>query len=174
MEDAASVATYTVTGDLTGCWYIDEWTIHNETPSGATQASGTEQFRAVSTAPAAALLDDLHVHLQGRRRRRDARTMPPPDRRRRRWVRRREGRDPDARPAERLRRLHGAPVLRGRSARTRPLPGPVAAPHGVARHGVMSGPLRGEPLVGLGEQRLDDVVECPALGLRIATQRCLA
>jgi hypothetical protein len=43
-EDSASVATYTVAGNLTGCWYIDEWTIHNETPSGATQASGTEQF----------------------------------------------------------------------------------------------------------------------------------
>jgi hypothetical protein len=43
-EDAASVATYTVTGDLTGCWYIDEWTIRNETPSGAIQASGTELF----------------------------------------------------------------------------------------------------------------------------------
>jgi hypothetical protein len=43
-DDAASVATYTVTGTLTGCWYIDEWTIHNETPSGAIRASGTEQF----------------------------------------------------------------------------------------------------------------------------------
>lgn len=43
-EDAASVATYTVTGDLTGCWYIDEWTIRNETPSGATRATGTELF----------------------------------------------------------------------------------------------------------------------------------
>jgi hypothetical protein len=43
-EDAASVATYTVTGDLTGCWYIDEWTIDNETPSGSIQASGTEMF----------------------------------------------------------------------------------------------------------------------------------
>ena len=44
LDDAASVATYTVTGDLTGCWYIDEWTIRNETPSGSIQASGTELF----------------------------------------------------------------------------------------------------------------------------------
>lgn len=44
LEDSASVATYTVTGNLTGCWYIDEWTIHNETPSGAIRASGTEVF----------------------------------------------------------------------------------------------------------------------------------
>jgi hypothetical protein len=43
-EDAASLATYTVTGDLTGCWYIDEWTIKNETPSGSILASGTEMF----------------------------------------------------------------------------------------------------------------------------------
>jgi hypothetical protein len=43
-EDAASVANYTVTGSLSGCWYIDEWTIRNETPSGAIQASGTELF----------------------------------------------------------------------------------------------------------------------------------
>jgi hypothetical protein len=43
-EDAASVATYTVTGDLTGCWYIDEWTIENESPSGSIRASGTEMF----------------------------------------------------------------------------------------------------------------------------------
>ena len=43
-EDAASVANYTVTGNLTGCWYIDEWTIRNETPSGAIQAGGTEWF----------------------------------------------------------------------------------------------------------------------------------
>jgi hypothetical protein len=43
-EDAASVATYTVDGDLSGCWYIDEWTIRNETPSGSIQASGTELF----------------------------------------------------------------------------------------------------------------------------------
>jgi hypothetical protein len=43
-EDAASVATYTVTGDLEGCWYIDEWTVNNETPSGSIQASGTELF----------------------------------------------------------------------------------------------------------------------------------
>ncbi len=43
-EDAGSVATYTVTGDLTGCWYIDEWTINGETPSGSIQASGTELF----------------------------------------------------------------------------------------------------------------------------------
>ena len=59
-EDAASVATYTVTGTLTGCWYIDEWTIRNETPSGAIQASGTELSRA-GWAPVRALLDDLHV-----------------------------------------------------------------------------------------------------------------
>ncbi len=44
-DDGASVATYTVTGDLTGCWYIDEWTIRSETPSGSIKASGTEQFR---------------------------------------------------------------------------------------------------------------------------------
>lgn len=44
LDDAASVATYTVIGDLTGCWYIDEWTIENETPSGSIRASGTEQF----------------------------------------------------------------------------------------------------------------------------------
>ena len=44
LDDAASVATYTVTGDLSGCWYIDEWTIRNETPSGSIQASGTELF----------------------------------------------------------------------------------------------------------------------------------
>jgi hypothetical protein len=43
-EDAASVANYTVDGDLSGCWYIDEWTIRNETPSGGIQASGTEMF----------------------------------------------------------------------------------------------------------------------------------
>ncbi len=43
-EDSASVATYTVTGDLTGCWYIDEWTIGSETPSGSIKASGTELF----------------------------------------------------------------------------------------------------------------------------------
>ncbi len=43
-EDSASVATYTVTGSLSGCWYIDEWTIHNETPSGAIRASGKEVF----------------------------------------------------------------------------------------------------------------------------------
>ena len=44
LDDAASVATYTVAGDLSGCWYIDEWTIRNETPSGAIQAKGTEVF----------------------------------------------------------------------------------------------------------------------------------
>jgi hypothetical protein len=44
VEDSASVATYTVTGNLVGCWYIDEWTIRNETPSGAIRASGTEVF----------------------------------------------------------------------------------------------------------------------------------
>ncbi len=44
IEDGTSVATYTVTGDLSGCWYIDEWTIRNETPSGSIQASGTELF----------------------------------------------------------------------------------------------------------------------------------
>lgn len=44
LEDSASVATYTVTGNLTGCWYIDEWTIDGETPSGAIRASGTEVF----------------------------------------------------------------------------------------------------------------------------------
>jgi len=44
VEDAASVATYTVTGNLAGCWYIDEWTIRNETPSGAIQAKGKEVF----------------------------------------------------------------------------------------------------------------------------------
>jgi hypothetical protein len=43
-QDARSVATYTVTGDLSGCWYIDEWTIKRETPSGSLYASGTEQF----------------------------------------------------------------------------------------------------------------------------------
>jgi len=43
-EDAASVATYTVAGNLSGCWYIDEWTIRNETPSGSIQAGGTELF----------------------------------------------------------------------------------------------------------------------------------
>jgi hypothetical protein len=43
-EDSASVATYTVTGNLSGCWYIDEWTIRNETPSGSIRASGTEVF----------------------------------------------------------------------------------------------------------------------------------
>jgi hypothetical protein len=43
-EDPASVATYVVTGSLTGCWYIDEWTIRNETPSGSTRATGTELF----------------------------------------------------------------------------------------------------------------------------------
>src|SRR3954447_26975861 len=43
-EDGASVATYTVTGDLVGCWYIDEWTVDNETPSGSILASGTEVF----------------------------------------------------------------------------------------------------------------------------------
>jgi len=43
-EDSASVATYTVTGNLAGCWYIDEWTIRNETPSGAISAKGTEVF----------------------------------------------------------------------------------------------------------------------------------
>src|SRR6185369_16296298 len=43
-EDSASVANYTVTGSLDGCWYIDEWTIRNETPSGAIQAKGTEIF----------------------------------------------------------------------------------------------------------------------------------
>ena len=43
-EDSASVATYTVTGNLSGCWYIDEWSIRNETPSGSIQAYGTELF----------------------------------------------------------------------------------------------------------------------------------
>jgi hypothetical protein len=43
-EVAASVATYTVTGNLSGCWYIDEWTIRNETASGSIQASGSEMF----------------------------------------------------------------------------------------------------------------------------------
>ena len=43
-EPYASVATYTVTGNLDGCWYITEWTIHNETPSGAFRATGTEVF----------------------------------------------------------------------------------------------------------------------------------
>ena len=43
-DDSASVGTYTVTGTLTGCWYIDEWTVDNETPSGSFRASGTEQF----------------------------------------------------------------------------------------------------------------------------------
>ena len=44
VEDAASVGTYTVTGNLTGCWYIDEWTVRSETPSGAVRATGTELF----------------------------------------------------------------------------------------------------------------------------------
>jgi hypothetical protein len=43
-EDANSVATYTVSGNLSGCWYIDEWTIQNETPSGSIRATGTEVF----------------------------------------------------------------------------------------------------------------------------------
>jgi hypothetical protein len=44
VDPVASVATYTVTGDLSGCWYIEEWTIVGETPSGALRASGTEVF----------------------------------------------------------------------------------------------------------------------------------
>lgn len=43
-KEANSVATYTVSGSLVGCWYVDEWTIRNETPSGSIQASGTEMF----------------------------------------------------------------------------------------------------------------------------------
>ena len=33
--DVVSFGTYKVSGTLSGCWYITEWTIHNETPSGA-------------------------------------------------------------------------------------------------------------------------------------------
>ena len=43
-DDSASLGTYTVTGTLEGCWYIDEWTIENEAASGSFRASGTEQF----------------------------------------------------------------------------------------------------------------------------------
>ncbi len=43
-EVAESVGTYTVTGNLDGCWYITEWTIRNETPSGAIRATGHEVF----------------------------------------------------------------------------------------------------------------------------------
>jgi len=44
VDEVVSVATYTVTGDLSGCWYIEEWTINGETPSGSLRASGTEVF----------------------------------------------------------------------------------------------------------------------------------
>ena len=79
-EDAASVATYTVTGNLTGCWYIDEWIIRNETPSRSIQAYGTEVFSGCLDGPVAALLDDVHLYLQGGRRRGDPRPMPSSDR----------------------------------------------------------------------------------------------
>jgi hypothetical protein len=43
-DDVESFGTYTVTGTLSGCWYITEWTLENETPSGEIRASGTELF----------------------------------------------------------------------------------------------------------------------------------
>jgi hypothetical protein len=42
--DPVNFGAYTVDGTLTGCWYIKEWNIQNETPSGSVRASGTERF----------------------------------------------------------------------------------------------------------------------------------
>lgn len=44
VDDAASLGTYVVSGDLTGCWYVDELTIRTEAASGAFRATGREQF----------------------------------------------------------------------------------------------------------------------------------
>jgi len=44
IDEPASLGTYTVSGTLSGCWYIIEWNVQNETPSGEFQASGTERF----------------------------------------------------------------------------------------------------------------------------------
>ena len=43
-DDAASVGTYTVSGTLEGCWYIDTFVVHHESHAGGFVASGTEQF----------------------------------------------------------------------------------------------------------------------------------
>jgi hypothetical protein len=44
VDDPASLGTYTVSGDLTGCWYVDELTITSESAAGGFRAMGREQF----------------------------------------------------------------------------------------------------------------------------------
>jgi len=44
VDDPASLGTYVVSGDLTGCWYIDEFTVRTEAASGSFRATGREQF----------------------------------------------------------------------------------------------------------------------------------
>ena len=124
LDDAASVATYTVTGDLIGLL------VHrrvDDPERNTVRIHPGQRHRAVRWLPRHSLrelLDDVHVHLQGRERHRGPWSLPSPDRRRRRRVRRREGRAPDARPAERVRDLQGPPLL---LTATRQPPGDRAA-----------------------------------------------
>jgi Protein of unknown function (DUF3224) len=41
--DASAVASFTMTGDLTGCWYLDAFTCRAQ-PSGTVECSGYEHF----------------------------------------------------------------------------------------------------------------------------------
>ena len=43
-DDPASLGSYVVSGDLTGCWYIDEFTVTRESAAGGFRATGREQF----------------------------------------------------------------------------------------------------------------------------------
>lgn len=43
-DSPSPFGTYVVTGDLTGCWYIDTFEIANESAAGGLVASGTETF----------------------------------------------------------------------------------------------------------------------------------
>jgi hypothetical protein len=42
--DAGVIVSYTMTGGLIGCWYVDTFVLTGAQPSGTIQASGTEHF----------------------------------------------------------------------------------------------------------------------------------
>ena len=44
VDDAGALAAYVMSGDLTGCWYVDEYVVTNESAAGGLRAIGREQF----------------------------------------------------------------------------------------------------------------------------------